>query len=419
MNILIKSATLVVPGNIQLHMKQRDILIKDGVIEKIAASVEAPKNCKVVQRKHLHVSEGWLDSGVSFGEPGFEERETLKNGLRTAAESGFVDVVLNPNTNPLPDTSPDIAFLLKMASGAATGLHPLGNLSQKGEGVDLAELYDMQNTGAVGFSDFKHPLKNANLLKIALLYGQNFGALIHSFPLETSIGGKGVANEGENATKLGLKGIPAMAEELQVARDLFILEYTGGKLHIPTISTEGSIKLIAAAKKKGLDVSCSVAIHNLWFTDDTLKDFDSNFKVMPPLREAKHQKALRKAVEQGVIDFVTSDHTPLDVEHKRLEFDNAEYGTIGLESAFGALNVIFGAEKTVELLTQHKERYQVKPAPLEEGSEARLSLFDPTADYIFGLGNIQSTSKNSMFMGQKLKGMALGVVANGQLVYKG
>jgi len=415
MNVLLKSATIVVPGNSAYHLKTRDIYIKNGRIEKIAARIDLKGNTEVVALDNLHVSAGWFDSSVSFGEPGFEERETIANGLFTASRSGFTDIVLNPNTNPVPDSSGDIVFLRNAAQGAATALHPLGSLTIKGEGEVMAELYDMKNAGAVGFYDFKSPLRNSNLLKISLLYAQNFKGLVHSFPMDPLMAGKGIVNEGAVSTKLGLKGVPVLAETLQIARDLFILEYTGGALHIPTISSAGAVELISEAKKKGLDVSCSVAIHNLYFTDEVLQDFESNFKVMPPLRTEKDAKALRKGLNSGIIDFVTTDHIPMAIEEKQVEFDNAGFGTVGLESAFGVLNQVFGMETAVGFLTRGRERYGIPPLGIQEGQVANLALFNPEGSYEFSETQVLSTSKNSAFLGRQLKGCAYGVVVGNQL----
>src|SRR5690606_34676579 len=277
--------------------------------------------------------------------------------------------------------SSDIVFLKERGIGKATSIHPIGALTKNSEGIDLAELFDMKNAGAVAFFDFKKQVSNPNLLKIALLYVQHFDGLIFSFPQDGSIKGTGVAHEGDVSTALGLKGIPALAEELQIVRDLFILEYTGGKLHIPTISTAASVKLIANAKKKGLDVTCSVAIHNLFFSDQELKEFDTHFKVSPPLRSKTDCKALIKGLKDGTVDFVTSDHVPIDIEHKRLEFDNALDGTLGLESAFGALNSLFGAEESVALLTKGRVRFTLEAAAFKGGAKANLTLFDPDEAY--------------------------------------
>ncbi len=416
MNVLLKSAKIVNAHTTDLHLKKRDILIQNGQIAKIATKIEAPKGTKTVELKNLHVSLGWLDSSVCFGEPGYEERETIKNGLRTAALSGFTDIVLNPNTHPIVDSSSDIVFLKNASREDATNLYPLGAMTMGAEGIDLAELYDMRNAGAVGFYDYKSPIMNSNLLKIALQYVQNFDGLIYSQPLDVKIAGKGVVHEGETSTKLGLKGIPAMAEEIQIVRDLFILEYTGGKLHVPTISTANAVKLIADAKKKGLDVSCSVAIHNICFTDEVLEEFDTAFKVYPPLRDKKDTKALIKGLNNGTIDYVTSDHTPLNIELKAVEFDNADYGAIGLESLFGLLHKHFDTEKCIDLLTHGKKRYGLVEPILAEGEKACLTLFDPDLEYVFEKGHVHSTSKNSMAIDETLRGKVYGIYNNHQLI---
>lgn len=314
MKLLLKSAKIVDPASSH-HGKTVDILIENGKISKIGNDLEADYDRKI-DIPNLHVSQGWFDSSVSFGEPGFEDRETISNGLDTAARSGFTAVALNPNSFPVLDHSSGIFSVKSKAAGHAVKLYPVGALSLKSEGIDLAELLDMQDAGAVSFGDYKSPVSNPNLLKIALQYAQNFNALVQSFPLEKKIAGNGIVNEHHTSTSLGLKGIPNLAEELQIARDLYILEYTGGKLHIPTISTAKAAELISEAKQKGLDVSCSVAVHQLLLDDQELKEFDANFKVLPPLRTSEDRQALVEAVKNGSIDMVTSDHDPIDVEHK-------------------------------------------------------------------------------------------------------
>ncbi len=410
MTLLLKAATLVDASQPKLNGKKRDILIENGRISQIGARVEPPGDCRVVTLENLHVSTGWFDSSVSFGEPGYEERETIAGGLRVAAASGFTGIVLNTATRPVPDTSGDIVFLKETARKAVTELYPLGTLSMGAKGEDLAELYDMHGAGAVGFSDFKHPVENPNLLKLALLYVQHFNGLIHSFPLDAQLGAKGQMHEGKMAVRLGLRGIPALAEELRVTRDLALLEYTGGKLHIPLVSTRQSVERIAEAKKRGLDVSCSVAIHNLAFTDQELEGFDSVFKVLPPLRSEADCKALRKALKDHIIDFVSSDHCPMDIEQKRMEFDLAAFGSLGLESAFGVLNGIFGLEASVEMLTRGRLRFGLPVAQLQEGERALLTLFNPDLEYTPHEKDLLSASKNSMYLGKPLRGKAYGVV---------
>jgi len=415
MNILIKSA-IIIDSKSEFHNTTQDILIENGSITKIAKSIKNQKNYQEVNFENLHVSPGWFDSSVCFGEPGFEERETIQNGLKTAASSGFTSVAVNANTNPVIDSNSNIVFLKSKAQNHAVNLLPIGALTVKSEGEDLAELFDMSTAGAVAFYDYKKPISNPNLMKIALQYAGNFNGLVCSFPEEKSIAGKGVVNENINSTKLGLKGIPALAEELQVARDLFLLEYTGGKLHIPTISTATSVNLIRAAKNKNLDVTCSVAIHNLYFTDDVLNDFNTHFKVLPPLRTKADVEALIEGVKDGTIDMVTSDHNPIDVELKKIEFDHAEYGTIGLESAFGALQNIFTLKKTIDLLTKGKTRFGIEQTSINIGKPADLTLFNPTTKTVFTPKNIISKSKNAIFENENLKGKVYGIISNNQVV---
>ena len=408
MRLLLKSATIIDKQSVY-HNKKQDILIENGIIKEIAEEISTTVD-KVIDKKNLHISRGWFDSSVSFGEPGFEERETIANGLDTAAKSGFSSIALNPNTAPVIDNNGAITSVKSKAAQHPVKLFPIGALSLKGEGVDLAELYDMKQGGAVAFGDYKSPIKNPNLLKIALQYAQNFDALVQSSPQENRIAGKGMVNEGQNSTSLGLKGIPNLAEELQITRDLYLLEYTGGKIHIPTISTKKSVALIKEAKNKGLDVSCSVAVHNLIFTDELLQDFDTNTKVLPPLRTKDDIEALIAGVKDGTIDMVTSDHTPIDSENKKVEFDNALYGTIGLESAFGALNTLFSTEEVIEILTKGKQRFGLEDIAIENGNVADLTLFDPDEQYEFTEAHIFSTSQNSIFKSYSLKGKAFGII---------
>ncbi len=418
MNLLLKSAKIYAPGTAALHHKTRDILIANGTITKIAAKIALPKNTTEIKLDNLCVSVGWFDSSVSFGEPGYEERETIANGLEVAGKSGFTDVLLNANTKPLPNTGSDIVFLKESSRSSSTTLHPLGALTLDGKGDALAELFNMHTMGAVAFYDYKRAINNSNLLKIALLYAQNFDGLVCSFPEDVAIKGRGIVNEGEISTKLGLKGIPSLSEELQIARDLYILEYTGGKLHIPTISTAASVKLIANAKKKGLNVTTSVAIHNLVLCDEELESFDTNFKVKPPLRTKRDTIFLAKGVQNGTIDFVTSDHRPMTIEEKRVEFDNAGFGTIGLESAFGALNNLYGIDGAITYLTKGRERFGMDTPKIEEGQKACLTLFDPEVKYVFEGKDIHSKSKNAIFLGKELKGKVYGSINNGKYILK-
>lgn len=415
MNVLIKSATIVDPKS-DFHNQTQDILIEKGIITQIANRITNSKNYKEINLDNLHVSQGWFDSSVSFGEPGYEERETIENGLKTAALSGFTSVAVNANTNPVIDSNADISFLKGKANGHAVRLYPIGALTKSSQGEDLAELFDMKNAGAVAFYDYQKPISNPNLMKLALQYSSNFEGLVMSFPQDSKISGSGVMHENKTSTLLGLKGNPSLAEELQISRDIFLLEYAGGKLHIPTISTAKSVELLKKAKASKLNVSCSVAIHNLVLTDETLSTFNTNNKVLPPLRSQTDIEALIEGLKDGSIDMVTSDHNPIDIEHKKVEFDFAKYGTIGLESAFGALQNCFTLRKTIELLTKGKERFGIESTAINIGNKADISMFNPNVVYSFTKEKIISSSKNSIFENLQLKGKAYGIIANNQIV---
>ena len=415
MNARITQATLLDESN-EHHGNQVDIRIENGIITEIASSLDPKNGEEQLQFENLIVSAGWFDSSVSIGEPGYEERETILNGLEVAAKSGFTSIAVNPNTLPVTDTNAAVSFLKNKAAGNAVSLYPIGALTRNAEGIDLAELYDMQQAGAVAFGDYQHSISNPNLIKIALQYAQGFDGLVLSFPQENDLIIKGVANEGETAIKLGLKGIPALSEHIQVARDLYILEYTGGKLHIPTISTTQSVALIKEAKAKGLDVTCSVAIANLFYTEEVLEDFDTRYKVLPPLRTETDRQALIEGIKEGTIDMVTSDHNPLDIELKKLEFDHAKFGTIAQEATLGALLTLVSEEKAVKLLTAGSERFTGTTSKIEIGQPANLSLFTANGTSVFGKEDIRSKSKNSAFLGAQLKGKVYGIFANNQFI---
>ena len=418
MSTLLKNARIIDVSS-PFHNQVKDILIHDGVIKKIADSIVETKGDKVIRLENLHVSCGWFDTSVSLGEPGFEERETLHHGLTVAAKSGFTAIALNANTNPIIDSKSDVEYVINKSKDSGVKLYPIAALTQKSEGKELAELHDMKQSGAIAFADYNKPISNDNLMKVALLYAQNFDGLILSFPKNNSISGEGIANEGTNSTKLGLKGIPALAEHIQIARDLFLLEYTGGKLHIPTISSAKSATLIKEAKKKGLQVTCSVTPHHLLLTDDELDEFDSRFKTTPPLRTKKDVKALQKAVTSGVIDIITSDHNPIDVEHKKVEFSEAKDGVVGLESFFPSINTTLDLDTIIESVTRKpKAIFGVKSVQINENSEADLTLFNPDKEFTFSHEHLLSTSKNSPFINTKCKGEVYGIYANQKLILK-
>ena len=414
MSILIKSAKII-DASSKFNGKTKDIFINQGIIQEIADRIEK-KSATEINLDNLHVSQGWLDTSVSFGEPGLEERETIENGSLTACLSGFTDIILNSNTLPVIDSKADVIYVQSKNKNNALKIHPLGALTLKSEGFEMAELREMFDSGAVGFYDYKMSVKNPNLLKTALQYVQHFDGLIMTFPFEKSICEDGQMNEGEISTLYGLKGIPSLSEEIILERDLKILEYTGGKLFIPTISTSKSVELIKSAKQKGLQIITSVSINNLFFNEKKLKNFDTRFKVLPPIRSEKDRLILVKALTDGVIDFCTSDHSPIDIDNKKTDFKNSLFGATGLESIFGALNSLYKTEKVIEILTRKRDLFGIKNNAIDLGSKACMTLFNPKTKYTFTKNNVRSKSKNASFINSEIKGHVYGVINNGSVV---
>ena len=415
MNVILRKAKIIDAKSV-FHNQIMDVEIADGVIKAIEKKLGNSSNYQEVELEDLHISAGWFDTSVCFGEPGFEDRETIANGLNVAAKSGFTAVALQPNSTPIIDNQSQINFVKSKANGFATDLFPIGALTKNSEGKDLAEMFDMKNAGAIAFGDYNKNVDNANLLKIALQYASDFEGLVIAFSQEPNIKGSGVVNEGIVSTRLGLKGIPSLAEELQIAKNLFILEYTGGKLHIPTISTAKSAQLIREAKAKGLNVTCSVAIHHLVLTDEKLESFDTRYKVSPPLRTDNDRNALIEAIKDGTIDVITSDHNPMDIEHKKMEFDLAKNGTIGLESAFGALMTVLPLDIIIEKLTAGRKLFLNLENTIALNQQANITLFSTKEKYTFSKENIGSKSKNSAFLGTELRGKVYGIYNNNKLV---
>ena len=414
MNLLIKQAT-VIDSTSPHNGRVVDILIEKGVITQIKKSIVPEKGVKTIEAEGLHVSAGWVDMQVNFCDPGYEHKETLNNGLKSAAKGGFTSVCLMSGTNPPLHNKAQIEYVANRAKDNLVDVLPIGTLSHNQEGKDLSEMYDMKISGAVAFSDYKKSTKDAGLILRALQYSQNINSFIITHCDDKTISHDGLVNEGITSTKLGLKGIPALAEEIMLQRNIQILEYTGGKMHIPTISTKGSVELIKKAKAKKLNITCGVAAYNLLLDDSELEGFDTNYKVNPPLRTKDDIDALKKGLADGVIDVIVSDHAPQDIESKDLEFDHADNGMIGLESCFGVLNMALSSklslENIVDALTKNPRTILgLDTVSVKEGAEANLTLFNPTKKYLFGKSHIVAANKNSGIIGKELKGVVIGVV---------
>ena len=420
MKILIKSALIIDPQS-KYHQKKMDILVEDGKIQKIKKSIKIDNKSKITEykQKNLHVSPGWFDIHVNFCEPGYEEKETILTGSNAAIKGGFTGVMLMPNTKPYIDNKGILEFIKNISKKNIIDIHVAGNITKKCEGNDIVEMYDMYKSGCKAFTDDKNSLNRNDVMKIAMLYSKDADFLIMNYACDTSLA-KGHMNEGEISTRLGLKGIPSVAEEIMVDRDLNLCKYTDSKLHLSYISTKESINKIKKAKSLGLKVSSDVAIHNLFLTEDLIKNFDTRYKVLPPLRTKVDNLSLINGLKNDVIDIISSDHTPINEEYKKTEFDNAESGIIGLESAFGLLgkHVLdkIGISKLIEKISINPRKIlNIEEVIIEEGKKANMTLFDPEIDWVFNEKDIKSKSKNTPFIGEKLKGKALAVINNGEL----
>ena len=420
MNLLIKQATIIDSESIY-NGKVLDILIEKGKITQLKKSITPEKGVKTIEAENLHVSAGWLDMQVNFCDPGYEHKETMDNGLRTAAKGGFTGVCLMSGTNPPLTNKAQISYVVNKGCDTLVEVYPIGTLSYNQEGKDLSEMYDMQQAGAFAYSDYKKTIKDASLILRALQYSSNINSFIITHCDDKTISHDGQMNEGVTSTKLGLKGIPALAEEIMLQRNIQILEYTGGKMHIPTISTKGSLELIKKAKAKKLNITCGVAAYNLLLDETELSGFNSNLKVNPPLRTKEDLEALKKGLADGIIDVIVSDHNPQDIESKDLEFDLADNGMIGLESCFGVLNTALNQkvelDKIIKTLTINpRSILNLAQVSIKEGVEANLTLFNPNKKEVFVESKITSLNKNSGFIGKELKGVVIAVINRDQIL---
>jgi len=431
MHLLLKKARIITD---KAHSGTQDLLIRDGVIEAIGHNLPVGQGFAVWDLEGACVSPGWIDIGVQTGDPGYEHREDLVSVARSAAAGGFTALASFPNTRPAVQSKSEILYIKNKTASLPVTFYPVGAVSLGCEGIDLAELYDMYAAGAIAFSDGRRPIQDAGLLMRAMQYARAFNGLIINEPQHKAIAAEGQMHEGVASTRLGMKGIPALAEELMVQRDLSLLGYAGGRLHLHLLSTRKSVDMVRAAKKAGLSVTASVAVANLCFTDEVLlgntlspqtgNAFDSNWKVLPPLRSRHDVAALLEGLADGTIDFIASNHTPWDEESKNLEFTYAEFGMIGLETVFPLCRTFLDKQLSVSTLV---EKLAVRPRtvlgmPVPEikpGARAELTLFDPEQEWVFGEKDINSKSKNTPFVGQTFKGKVLGIINGSQSVMAG
>ncbi|MEM7101963.1 MAG: dihydroorotase [Bacteroidota bacterium] len=416
--LLIKNARIITASGSR-RRGQFDILIEKGKIASIGKAIKANVR-KTIDLKGAFLSPGWFDVGAFTGDPGYEHKEDLTSVSKAAAAGGFTGVACLPNTNPVIHSKSEVLYVINKTNDQLVEFLPIGAVSQNCEGKEITEMYDMYAAGAVAFSDGFNAIQNSGLMMRSLLYVKPFDGVIINQAHDDHIAKGGQLNEGKVSTMLGLKGIPGIAEDLMVQRDLYLAEYTDSRLHLANLSCARSVALVKAAKSKGIRVTASVNPMNISFEDGALVSFDANLKVMPPIRSEKDRKALVKGLEDGTIDMISSNHIPQDSENKHLEFSYAGFGVIGLETTYAAMNTALkgkpGPEFFVEKLAIQPRNLLGIPVPkIEEGEPANLSFFDPKATWIFSKADISSKSSNSPFIGQKFSGKVIGVYNRSRL----
>lgn len=422
MQLLIKNAILIDPAS-KLNGEKVSISIKKGQIRKIGKRLSADK-AKIYDAKGAYLCLGFLDVGTLVGDPGFEHREDFKSIEKAALAGGYTSLACLPNTHPAIHSKSEVLYAKSRSGKSAVSFLPIGAVSENCEGKDITEMYDMRMAGAVAFSDGKNPVQDSGMMMRSLQYVQPFNGVIINQPLDLNVAQNGQLHEGVISTSLGLRGVPGMAEELIVQRDIYLSEYTDSNLHLLNISTAESVRLVRLAKKKGLKVTASVAALNLAYTDEALSDFNSLFKVSPPLRSEKDRKALIDGVKDGTIDCITSNHTPLEAESKNLEFLYAKPGAIGLQTTFSTVCQAFKGRLTPELLAQKlaygpRQVLGLEVPTLEEGAKANFTIFNLTNEWVYQQQMIQSKSRNTPFEGQVLKGTIQAVVSGKKLIQTG
>jgi len=421
MQILLKGGRLVDP--VSGRDESLDFHILDGQIAKIGKDFSVA-SAQVIDITGKIIAPGFLDMHVHLREPGYEYKETILSGCTAAAAGGFTGVCCMPNTDPPIDDESVIRFIQNKARVALSGLvevFPVAAVTQGREGTRIAPFAELVAAGAVGFSDDGDPVHNAEIMRRALEYSAMFDRPILQHAQDLPMTSGGVMNEGFVATTLGLMGMPAVAEEAVVARDIGIAEFTSGQYHVQHVSTAGTVELIRQAKARKARVTCEATPHHFTLTEEAVRSFDTNAKMNPPLRTKEDAEAIRQGLKDGSVDVIATDHAPHSYDEKEVEFQNAPFGIVGLETSIGlTLTELF--HKNILSLYEIVEKMAVNPRrimripdiKIEEGEGANLTIFDPVAEWTVDTRLFRSRSRNSPFGDYRLKGRPFGVLNNGQ-----
>ena len=419
MKLLIQQACILDPRS-PFHGSLQDILIENGLIRDIATGIQAASDQQLVQQG-VQLSPGWVDPFANFADPGYEFKESLETGSLAAAAGGYTDVFVIPDTKPVVDSKSQVEYIRQKSQSLAANIWPLGAITQNLEGRHLAEIYDMQRSGAIAFTDGLHPVQAAGVLLKALQYVKAFDGVVIQIPDDSSIGQSGLMNEGIISTRLGLPGKPMMSEELVIARDIKLARYAGSRIHFTGVTSPRSLEYIRRAKDGGLAVTCSVTPYHLFFTDDDLTDYDSNLKVFPPLRTKAAMEGLRAAVVDGTIDCIASHHLPHEYDSKVLEFEYAKFGMTGLETAYAVVQTLFPTlpkERMVDLFGGNARKIFNLPSPeIRVGARAELTLFNPATEWRYDVKQSKSKSSNTAFDGKTFTGKPVATIRGEKLIF--
>ncbi|MEX0905695.1 MAG: dihydroorotase [Balneolaceae bacterium] len=405
--------------------KKVSIRIKDGTISEISAKLKPADGEEIFDAEGAFVSGGWMDMHVHFREPGFEHKETIETGCRSAAFGGFTEVACMPNTKPAIHTRDVVEFIRKKAESEAVDVHPIGCVTKERAGKSIAEMADMKNGGAIAFSDDGDPVYSSQVMRVALEYSSMLEVPIINHEEDLELSRPGHMNEGNVSTRLGLDGTPGIAEETMIARDILLAGFTGGHIHVAHISTRKGVDLVRKAKQEGVKVTTEVCTHHFDLNDEEVekRQFDTNVKMHPPLRTRDDVDAMIEGLSDGTIDVICTDHAPHSVDEKEVEFIYAPNGIIGLDTAWSIS--VKRLLKTGKLsLEQLLEKLVINPRKilnlhvpvLKEGSPANLTVFNTDEEWVYGAGEVRSKSKNSPYIGEKMTGRAVAIYNKNRFV---
>lgn len=415
MHYLLKNTTIL-DSTSSYHQQKVDVWLKDGKIEKIDTSIQA-EGAEIIDFSGCYLTPGFCDIYVNTNDPGFEYRDDIDTIAQSALAGGFTTICATANNHPITQSKAQVEYIVNKAKHTAVHILPIGAITENFDGKSPSEMHDMHTAGAVAFSDVPHSIKDSGVLLRALQYVQPFNGLIISMPFDKTLVGEGLVNESAISVSMGMKGITNLSEYVAVQRDIELLRYTGGNLHLTGISTAESVALIRQAKTnlpENAHLTCAVFVHHLVSDENDVKSFDSNYKVFPPLRTQQDQQALIEGLKDGTIDCISTQHTPLNIDEKNVEFEYAQNGMIGLETAFGLLNSKLGnelsKEKMVELLSKHPRQI------IQQPSSTDFAIVDFDTEHTVTEKTFRSKSKNTPYIGKTMKGKVKAVFSKGQFI---